>query len=165
MHNLKPEEILQSVHRIMKAAEYGFFITIGEDGYPSARLMQPFEPEADLTIWFGANPGSRKIRELQRNKKVTIGFHDSATTAYAALRGSAEVVNDPAQKGRYWRAFWSDIYPGGPEGDEYVLVKFVPDRIEVMDFQGHVLPQPYGLKPNVLERSGASWALSNREDL
>jgi len=165
MHNLKPEEILQSVHKIMRGAEYGFFISIGEDGHPSARLMQPFEPEADLTLWFGASPGSRKIRELQKNAKVTISFHDSATTAYASLSGTAEVVDDPALKMRYWRAFWSDIYPGGPEGDEYVLIKVVPHRIEVMDFQGHALPQPYGLKPNVLERKGTTWTLSDRGNL
>ncbi|HEX2729656.1 MAG TPA: hypothetical protein VHM16_07870, partial [Rubrobacteraceae bacterium] len=68
--------------------------------------------------------------------------------------------SDPAQKRRYWREEWRVFYTGGPEGEDYALVRFVPDRVEMMNFTREVTPPPYGLRPAVLERVGGVWTIA-----
>ena len=48
-----------------------------------------------------------------------------------------------------------------PDGDDYVLVKFIPLRIELMSFASGVLPKPYGLKPAAVVRSEDLWILAD----
>jgi len=141
----------------MKEADYCFFMTHGESGEINARLMHPFEPDADLNVWLGAGPESRKVREILRQNKVTLTFLNPRSTAYVTIVGTANLDSTPELKRKYWRSYWSDMYPGGPEADQYVLIKVVPTRIEFMNFANAALPQPYGLKPNGLEKKGGAW--------
>jgi general stress protein 26 len=156
------EQLLDAARATIKGAEFCFFVTIGTDGRPNARLMQPFDPEPNLTIWFGASPSSRKIKDLERGNQVTLAFYDAAETAYLTVGGTATVVDDLDSRRKYWRVFWNDIYPGGPEGDDYVLIKVVPDRLEMMNFTQKTMARPYGLSPTKLVGEEGSWKLAER---
>ena len=156
------EQLLDAARATIKGSEYCFFVTIGSDGKPNARLMQPFEPEPDLTMWFGASPDSRKIKDLGLGNQVTLAFYDAAATAYLTVGGTATVVRDLEMRQKYWRVFWNDIYPGGPEGDDYVLLKVVPDRLEMMNFTKKTMSRPYGLSPTRLVQERGTWKISER---
>lgn len=160
MNEMTADEALRTIKRMMKDSEYSFFITYGPTGAIHARLMQHFEPEPDLTLWFGAGPGSRKVQEVQANGASTVSLMHPQHGGYVSLMGTAEVVTDIDAKQKYWRAHWSDIYPGGPDNDAYLLIKFTPRSIELMDFADQDIPQPYGLKPIGLVRDGGTWAVS-----
>jgi general stress protein 26 len=162
LSEMTTEQLLQAARATIKGAEYCFFVTVGSDGKPNARLMQPFEPETDLTMWFGASPKSRKIKDLEHSNQVTLAFYDSVATAYLSVIGTAEVVRDIEMREKFWRVFWNDIYPGGPEGDDYVLIKVIPERMEMMNFTKKTMSRPYGLNPTRLARRGASWEISER---
>jgi general stress protein 26 len=159
MHEMTVDEALTTIIRMMKASEYSFLVTHGSDGGLHARLMQPFEPEPDLTLWFGASPESRKVKEVASDPRATVAVMHPVHGGYASLMGEAEVVTDPAMRQKYWRAHWTDIYPGGPETAEYALIKFTPKKIELMDFAEEAQPQPYGLKPVGLELTGGTWKI------
>lgn len=148
----------------MKEADYCFFMTHGESNQINARLMHPFEPDSDFNVWLGASPNSRKVREVLRQNKVTLAFINPRSTAYITIVGTAVLDSNIDLKRKYWRAYWSDMYPGGPENDEYILIKVVPDRIELMDFADSALPQPYGLKPQGLARRGGAWSVIESGD-
>ena len=145
----------------MRSAEYCFLITLSESGEPHARLVQPFEPEQDLTIWVGTWKESRKVGEIQKDNRVTLAFHDKEDTAYVTLLGSAQLEKDIKKRRKYWRRDWIGFLPKGPEGDDYVLIRFIPSRIELMNFGRGILPKPYGLRPAVLVRSGESWVVAD----
>ena len=151
------EQMLSIARAIMKEADYCFFMSHGESGEINARLMHPFEPDAEFNIWLGASPNSRKVRELGRQNKVTLTFLNPRSTAYVTLVGTAELDSTAELKRKYWRSYWSDMYPGGPDTNEYVLIKVTPGRIEFMNFANAALPQPYGLKPNGLQRNDRVW--------
>jgi general stress protein 26 len=157
MTESREQRLLETARSTIKNGEYCFFITQGESGSPNARLMQPYEPEADMTVWLGASPRARKIRDLRRNNEVTLAFFDPRETGYVTLQGTAEVVENLELRRKYWRVYWNDFYPGGPESDDYVLIKFTPNRIEMMNFAQKVMPQPYGLRPAILRREGKGW--------
>jgi general stress protein 26 len=147
------DKMLDIARTIMKEADYCFFMTHGESGEINARLMHPFEPDAEFNIYLGASPKSRKAREVLKQHHVTLSFINPRSTAYVTLVGTATLENDAALKRKYWRSYWTDMYPGGPENSEYILIKIAPQRLEFMNFANAALPQPFGLKPNGLQRS------------
>ena len=159
MRPITAELVLETAKSSIRSAEYCFLITLGEKGQANARLVQPFEPETDMTIWIGTWSKSRKVREIRKDSRVTLAFHDKEGTAYVTLLGSAQLESDINKKRNYWREEWIGFIPQGPDGDDYVLVKLIPSRIELMSFGSGVLPQPYGLKPAVVVRSEDLWAV------
>jgi len=155
------ERVLEAVRASLESVEYCFLITLGESGEPHARLVQPFEPEEDLTLWVGTWVKSRKVQEIQRDSRVTLAFYDEEDTAYVTLKGSADIESGLENRKKYWREEWIGFLPEGPEGDDYVVIKFVPERIEMMSFGRGILPPPYGLRPAVLVRSADSWVVAD----
>src|SRR5512139_2438577 len=146
MTRMTLDEALTTLRRILKGSEYCFFVSHGEGGELHARLMQPFEPEGDFTLWFGAAPQSRKAAELKKNANATVAFMNPKNAGYASFVGTATLITDPSKRQQYWRADWTDLYPGGPVADDYVLIKFTPSRVEMMDFFHETQGRPYGLK-------------------
>jgi general stress protein 26 len=142
---------------IIKEADYCFFMSHGDSGEINARLMHPFEPDAEFNVWLGASPNSRKVREIMKEKNVTLAFLNPRSTAYVTILGAAALDGDPELKRKYWRSYWSDMYPGGPDADDYILIKVIPSRIEFMNFANAARPQPYSLKPNGLRRKDGAW--------
>lgn len=159
------DQLLATARTIMKEADYCFFMTHGESGETNARLMHPFEPDAEFNVWLGASPNSRKVREILKDSKVTLAFLNPRSTAYVTIVGTAALDSNLDLKRKYWRSYWTDMYPGGPDNSEYILIKIVPIRIEFMNFTNAALPQPYGLKPNGLERKGGVWKEVDSRDL
>jgi len=145
----------------IEGTRYCFLATVGEAGAPHLRIMQPFAAEEDLTIRFGTSRGSREVRDIRENPGVVLGFLDPVEMAYAALYGPASLEEDARSRGRYWRDEWAEIWPEGPESGDYVLVRFVPERIELMNLTREIAPEPYGLRPAVLVRTeDGSWELT-----
>lgn len=161
MRPITSELVLEATRASMRSVKYCFLITLSESGEPHARLVQPFGPEQDLTVWMGTWAKSRKVHEIQRDGRVTLAFYDDEDTAYVTLLGSAHVESDIEKRRKYWREEWIGFLPEGPEGDDYVLIKFVPSRIEAMSFGRGILPKPYGLRPAVLVRSEESWIVAD----
>ena len=154
------QHLLRIVRLVVEAEDVCFLMTRGEAGQIDARLMQPFGPEEDMTFWFGTSDGSRKVQEVEREGRATVGYLLPAEGAYVTFQGRATVERDPALRRRYWRESFAEFWPEGPEGPDYVLIRFRPSRLEVMHLQQDVAPDPYGLQPAVLWREGENWRVA-----
>jgi general stress protein 26 len=150
--SLTSEKILRVARDSMAAVEYCFLITRGNNDHANARLMQPFPPEEGLIVWFGTHPGSRKIEDIQNDQRLTLAYPHLEETAYVTLLGTAEVVSDPVLREQYWMDRWLDLYPDGPLGNDYILIKFTPWRVEVMNYSRQIHPNPYGLASAAVEK-------------
>jgi general stress protein 26 len=128
-------------------------------GQMHTRLMQPFPPEEDLTLWFGTSPRSRKIQDIQQQPRVTVAVHQAAANSYVTLVGQAQLEDDLTARWQRWREEWRAFFPAGPAGEDYVLLRVVPSRLEVLNFVRQVTPIPFGLRPAVLVRHGDGWVL------
>ena len=155
----KARHLLAVARDIAAAVEHCFLTTNTPSGWPRTRLMQPFPLEDDFTIWFGASPRSRKAAEIARDHRATVAFGDAHRGAYVALSGAAAVDHELDQRLKYWRPEFSRFWPSGPDGADYVLIRFKPSRIELMDLERQVAPTPFGLKPAVLVLTGDGWEL------
>ncbi len=157
MHSV--EQLLGIARDIMTTVQYCVLITLDETGQANARLMQPFPPEPDLTLWFGTSPRSRKALNIRRNPHITVLYQDTTNNAYLTLQGTSRLVDDLDQRRAHWFEGWKVFWPDGPEGDDYLLIAFTPTRLELMSFAQNVTPQPFGLLPVELERQNDNWTL------
>ncbi len=140
---MDPDQIVADAVSIAQAAGLCFLVTAGSDGRIDARLMQPFAWERDTPIWFGTSPSSRKAREIAEGGPATVCFQSPSGGAYAAVQGTIAMDSDRQRRRDLWRPEWDAYFPGGPD-DNYVLLRFDPERIEVLDFPAGIAPEPYG---------------------
>ena len=57
--------ILSAAREVMKKARYASLVTLAAGGQPQARIIDPADPESDLTVWIATNPATRKVGELR----------------------------------------------------------------------------------------------------
>jgi len=145
------EAIIEAARDIMNGAGTAALVTIGADGAPQARMMDAFAPEEDLTVWMGTNRDTRKVAEIRADERVTLIYFDRDNPGYVTLIGHARLVDDAAEKRARWKDAWSDFYPGGPEGQTYLLVEFVPARLEVVSVKHHIADDPLSWGAAVVE--------------
>lgn len=143
--------VMSAARDVMKQARYASLITIGADGQPQARIMDPSDPDADLTVWMATNPASRKVGQLRRNPRATLLYFDRATESYVSLLGSATLVNDPAEKERRWQSKWAPHYPDGPRATSHMLLRFTPRSLEIVSAHHKLQSDPKTWRPVVLE--------------
>ena len=130
--NLIPQRRQVSAAReIMNTAHYCALITTDAKGNVQARTMDAFAPDEKMIIWLATNPRSRKVAEMRRSPRVTLYYFDRENQAYVTIHGTARLVNDAAEKARYWKQEWSAFYPD--RNRDYLLIKVVPARLEVVD--------------------------------
>ena len=126
------DAVIAAAIDIIQKAHYCTFVTIGEDGQPQARIVDPIAPDASFTIWFATNPLTRKVNQVRRNPKVTLLCFDTATSSYVSVMGRGDLVTDRMEKQRHWKADWASIYPKGSGTDEFMLIRITPARVEIV---------------------------------
>lgn len=158
---MTPEYLLEVAKNTIEVVEYCFLTTLSESGQANARLVQHFKPNADMTIWIGTSPKTRKVHEISNDNRVTMTFQDDKEYTYVTLLGLASVETDLSERQRYWHEDSIAYFPEGPQGDDYVVIKFVPSRIELMNFARNIVPKPFGMLPAVLDKAGESWVIES----
>ena len=147
------DQILSAARQIMISAHYCTLITLDSSGHPQARVMDAFEPESDLTVWFGTNRITRKVGELNDDSRMTLSYFDRDDPGYVTLLGEARLVTDPEETAARWKDEWQAFYPDGPASEDYMLIEFRPFRVEVMSIKHQIASDPRGWKPAIVELS------------
>lgn len=130
---ISSDSLLTVSRTIIDSARCKVLVTVDEDGKPHAREMDPFEPDENMVIWFGTNPKTRKVKQIEGNPNVAVFYYDSKGLSYVSINGIAELVDDSKLKEKYWKDYW-DRYYADPEKD-YILIKVIPERLEVVSYK------------------------------
>ncbi len=133
-------KIKAAAREIMTAAKTCSLITIDEEGRPIVRMMDPFLPENDFTVWLATNPKSRKAAQIKKNPKVSLYYVENESAGYVMLQGNAELVNDPKEKVKRWKDEWQAFYPNTKE--DYLLIKVTPLWMEVVSYNHNLVGDP-----------------------
>lgn len=144
-------QVIAAAKEIMQAARYCTLVTIGPDGQPQARIVDPFLPDSDLTIWIATNPLTRKVQEIRRDPRVTLLYFNSATFEYVTVLGTAVLDTDSLQKAGHWKAEWAPLYKDQNRGDDYVLLRVRPLRLEVVSGRRGMRNDPKTWRPVILD--------------
>ncbi len=136
---------------IMQRARYCTLVTAGADGHPQARIMDAFPPDEGMVVWMATTPLSRKVGEIRKDPRVTLSCFDGKTMGYVTLLGRAALVTDPAEKAKRWKDDWAKIYKDANRGDDYLLIKVTPIRLEVSAEGEGVKNDPKTWRPVIIE--------------
>ena len=116
---------------VMQRARYCTLVTLGDGGHPQARIMDAFPPEGEMVVWMATNAASRKVGEIRKDPRVTLSYFDAKAMSYVMLLGRAALVADPAEKAKRWKDDWAKLFKDGNRGDDYLLIRVTPLRLEV----------------------------------
>ena len=140
-------DVIAVAKDIMRDARYCTLVTIGPDGQPQARIVDPFTPDADLTIWIATNALTRKVQEVRRDSRVTLLYFNSATSEYVTVLGTAVIETGEVQKAAHWKADWAALYKDQNRGEDYMLLRVKPSRLEVVSVRRGVTNDPKTWRP------------------
>lgn len=138
-------KLLGAAKTIMKDAVNCALITVDEENRPRVRMMDPFIPEEDFTVWLGTNPKSRKVKQIRSNPSVTLYYTDKQDSGYVMIQGNAKIVESPLEKEKHWKEGWQQFYPDKKNG--YVLIKVTPVWLEVVSYTHGILGDTSTWKP------------------
>jgi len=152
--------LLAGAAKTIASVRYSWLVTHGETGGAHARPMGHILPdgyEDAWTIWFIADGRSRKASDIRMTRRAEIVFQHDAVDAYAVLSGPATLLEGPEVR-RYWKHAYDAFVPDAESRAHALFAKVKVERMELW-IRG-VTPEPFGLKPTVLERdAGGSWRL------
>jgi len=129
----REKEILQKSRALTARAYFATMITHTPRGLMRARVMEPFAPDSTWTVWLATNDRSRKVEEIRKDGRMTLHYFDRSSPGYVSLYGKAELVDDDSLKQKIWRPDWEKFYPGRRH---YLLIRFRPERLEMIDVGG-----------------------------
>lgn len=151
------EAVLGAARATMARKKYCLLATAGDDGI-DARVLQPFPPGPDLDVWLGTSPRSRKAAQLRADPRATLAYQDDGRAACVVLVGTIDLVETLEERRRHFKQSWWAFYPDGPGGDDFTLLHFVPQRIEVWDAHRGITPEPFGMRAAKLVRCDGKWS-------
>ncbi len=144
---LRSATVIAAARDIMQAARYCTLITIGADGRPQARIVDPFPPDSDLTIWIATNPLTRKVQDIRRDARVTLLYFSAATSEYVTVLGTAAPDTSAQAKAGHWKSVWASLYKKQNRGDDYLLLRVKPSRLEVVSIRRGISNDPKTWRP------------------
>lgn len=144
-------DILAAGRDVMQKARYCTLVTIGEDGHPQARIVDPLGPDATFTIWVATNPLTRKVAQIRRDSRVTLLCFDAATSSYVTVLGRAAIVTDAAEKARRWKEEWTPFYASGATGNDVMLIRVTPIRLEIVSVERGLAGDPRTWRPLTID--------------
>ncbi|EPQ57235.1 hypothetical protein GLOTRDRAFT_58450 [Gloeophyllum trabeum ATCC 11539] len=138
-NNLTPQQKIDGLHAIIKAAGTGMLVTRSSDGHLHSRAMTPAGPvsPSQTTLIFIANNASHKFDEIQNDSHVNVSFYDSKTTDWVSVAGIAKLSQDKALIKKHWSstiaAYFGDLKDGVHKGNEedprVSVIEVVPEDI------------------------------------
>ena len=141
--------LIDAAREIIAAQTYCAFITIDDAGRPQVRTINPFPPDDAMVVWFATSTRTLKVQQIKHDPRVSLYYADhSKATGYVAIHGRAQLVDDKQEILKRKRAYWDSAFPGLAN---LVLVKVVPERIDVVNYQRGALGDPVTWRPPSIE--------------
>ena len=102
-----------------------YISSVDQEGFPWTKAMlKPRKREGIKTFYFTTNTFSIRVAQYKANPKASIYFCDAKGFKGMMLRGTMEVLTDPASKEMIWRDGDEQYYPGGVTDPNYCVLKF-----------------------------------------
>jgi general stress protein 26 len=119
------DEILEVI-----VGEHVAAVATVSEGEPAVRFMALAGLD-DLSLVGATMKSSRKIQQLKKKPEATLSVWsgESYSDPYVVIKSKAEVYEDLKTKKMFWDPKLEPYFQS-PENPEYVVVKFVPQRIE-----------------------------------
>jgi general stress protein 26 len=149
------DQLLAIAREIVANVKNCWFVTIARSGEANARIVAPIPGTArdiEWTTWVLTSAGSRKVAEIRRDDRVTLGYQHDPDSAYVALAGRASIVADRSEISQRWNSAWNRVFQAGGADADAVFIKVVVERIELFSLAREITPAPFCKRCEVLAR-------------
>ena len=102
----------KTVGNMIDKLKTAFIGSIDSEGFPNMKAMlQPRKREGIKTIYLTTNTSSMRVAQYRENNHACIYFCDTRFFRGVMLRGTMEVLTDPASKEMIWQEGDTMYYP------------------------------------------------------
>jgi general stress protein 26 len=143
------DSLIKVAHTIIDSARCRVLISVDEQAKPHAREMDPLPVEDDMVIWLGTHPLTKKVKQIRANPNVVFYYYDTKAYGYVSIEGTAELVNDSAEKAKHWKEYWAQYYPDREK--DFILIKITPVRFEIVSYKHQIFWITESFKPHSVE--------------
>jgi Uncharacterized stress protein (general stress protein 26) len=91
------------------------------------------------------------VQEIRRDPRVTLLYFSPATFEYVTVLGTAVLDTDAVQKAAHWKAEWAALYKDQNRGEDYLLLRVKPSRLEVVSARRGMGNDPKTWRPVTLD--------------
>jgi general stress protein 26 len=153
--------LLAGAAKAIRSVRYCWLATAAEDGFanlrPMGRLLRDAGDEKDeWTIQFIADGRSRKVTDMRRAGRVAIIIQRDPDDAFVTLIGKATLCESESEVRKRWKGAYDAYFPSESDRANAIFVEVDIARMELW-IRG-VTPEPFGLRPTILERNhGCGW--------
>lgn len=88
-----------------------------------------------LNLFFMTGRGTPKYTQLKNNPYCTLYYFNPQTRHAVRLFGKMKFIDDVTVRRQYWRDEYKKFGYTGPESDDFILMRFVPDSYKI--YIGH----------------------------
>jgi general stress protein 26 len=148
MTEVPRDTLLAAARDMIAAARFCALITLDASGHPRARTMDAFPPDKNMVIWMGTSRITRKAKEIKNDPRVTLYYAHPGHMGYVTVYGTAQLVDTPAEKEKWWKEEHAQYYPEGKAS--YILIAVTPQKIEIVDYSRGIMGDPKTWKPNTI---------------
>ena len=148
---------------LIKGIKFAMFTTQHGNGHLHSRPMTTQnQAMPDDKLWFFMSTKSGATHELAQQSQVNISYADTGQDIYVSVSGSAQVVDDKAQRQALWTKFAQAWFPGGIDDPDLALVRVTVSHAHYWNVSENKLTQLFvmakaiftGEKPGALGESG-----------
>jgi general stress protein 26 len=107
--------------------------TVDEDGSLHSRPMWTQQEEFDGQLWFFTAASSHKVREVEREHRVNLGYADPENDRYISVSGRATLIRDRSKIEDLWNPLYKAWFPMGLADPDLALLRVEVDKAEYWD--------------------------------
>lgn len=121
----------RSIAALMRDLDLCMLTTHAGNGVLHTRPMSNNgEVEFEGDLWFFADAGSRKVREIEKNSQVSVAFSAPDRGIWIGLEGKGSIVRDAKKKQELWLEELRRWFASGPTDEGVVLIRVEATRAE-----------------------------------
>ncbi len=115
----------KTIGNIVDKQTVAFLGSIDQEGFPNIKAMlQPRNREGIRTFYFTTNTSSMRVTQFKENNRACVYFCDRRFFKGVMLKGTIEVLTDPASKEMIWMPGDTMYYKEGVTDPDYCVLRF-----------------------------------------
>ena len=127
---------LRAIAERMRDLDICMFSTRDGDGIATRPMSNNGQVEFDGDTWFFAERNSAKVRQIQADPAVGLGYIATERGTWVAMEAEGEIVEDDAEKRERWFEDLRRWFPDGPDDDNVVLIRARATRVRAWGRDG-----------------------------
>ena len=119
----------QEIFDFIDAQKTAFIASVDEEGFPNMKAMLAPRERDGVQLYFTTNTSSLRVKQYRENPKASVYFYHRGRFRYTGvmLKGTMEVLTDPAVKERIWRMGDTMFYKKGVTDPDYCVLRFTAE--------------------------------------